>query len=124
MNGDTWRLFRDGQVIGEFVVDGGDFPWLNAGFHPKEGFDQVRKLFKDDLRLLELAGPPPLPDYICPMNPWDRQVALALRDRIEHVTGRPWLDAIASQLHVSEFILHIEGNRAWWRWTDEPFERE
>lgn len=59
-------------------------------------------------RLLGLppAGPPPLPDYICPMNPWDRRLVLALRDRIEHVTGRPWLDAIASQLHVSEFILY------------------
>jgi hypothetical protein len=59
-------------------------------------------------RLLDLppAGPPPLPDYICPMNPWDREVVLALRDRIERVTGRPWLDAIASQLHVSEFILY------------------
>jgi hypothetical protein len=52
------------------------------------------------------AGPPPLPDYICPMNVWDRQVVLALRDRIEQVTGRPWLDAIASRLHVSEFILY------------------
>jgi hypothetical protein len=59
-------------------------------------------------RLLGLppAGPPPLPDYICPMNPWDRRVVLALRDRIEAVTGRDWLDAIASELHVSEFILY------------------
>jgi hypothetical protein len=59
-------------------------------------------------RLLGLppAGPPPLPDYICPMNPWDRQVVLALKDRIEAVTRRPWLDAVASQLHVSEFILY------------------
>jgi hypothetical protein len=59
-------------------------------------------------RLLGLAppGPPPLPDYICPMNSWDREVVLAMRDRIEQVTGRPWLDAVASQLHVSEFILY------------------
>jgi Family of unknown function (DUF6492) len=59
-------------------------------------------------RLLGLppAGPPPLPDYISAMNTWDRQVVLAMRDRIEDVTGRPWLDAIASQLHVSEFILY------------------
>jgi hypothetical protein len=59
-------------------------------------------------RLLGLppGGPPPLPDYISAMTPWDRRVVLAMRDRIEHVTGRPWLDAIASQLHVSEFILY------------------
>lgn len=59
-------------------------------------------------RLLGLpqAGPPPLPDYVSALNVWDRRVVLALRDRIERVTGRSWLDAIASQLHVSEFILY------------------
>jgi hypothetical protein len=59
-------------------------------------------------RLLGLptAGPPPLADYICPMNAWDRRVVLALKNRIEQVTGRPWLDAIASQVHVSEFIIY------------------
>jgi Family of unknown function (DUF6492) len=59
-------------------------------------------------RLLGLpcAGPPPLPDYVSPMNAWAPEVVLALRDRIEEVTGRPWLDAIASQLHFSEFILY------------------
>jgi Family of unknown function (DUF6492) len=59
-------------------------------------------------RLLGLppAGPPPLPDYISPVNVWDRQTVLALRDRIEQVTGRNWLDAIGSQLHISEFMLY------------------
>jgi hypothetical protein len=59
-------------------------------------------------RLLGLppAGPPPLPDYISPLNSWDRNVVLALRDRIERITGRDWLDAIGSQLHCSEFILY------------------
>jgi hypothetical protein len=59
-------------------------------------------------RLLGLlpAGPPPLPDYVSAFNVWDRRVVLALRDRIEDVNGRPWLDAIASQLHISEFILY------------------
>ena len=59
-------------------------------------------------RLLDLppAGGPPLPDYVCPMNPWDREVVLAMRDRIERVTGKPWLDAFGSELHISEFILY------------------
>jgi hypothetical protein len=59
-------------------------------------------------RLLGLppAGPPPLPDYISAFNVWERRVVLALRERIEQVNGRPWLDAIASQLHLSEFILY------------------
>jgi len=59
-------------------------------------------------RLLGLPPPrpPPLPDYISAFNAWDRKIVLGLRDRIEEVTGRPWLDAIAAELHVSEFILY------------------
>jgi hypothetical protein len=59
-------------------------------------------------RLLGLppAGEPPLPEYISAFNVWDRRVVLKLRDRVEAVTHRPWLDAIASQLHVSEFVLY------------------
>jgi hypothetical protein len=48
----------------------------------------------------------PLPDYVSAFNVWDRRTALALRDRIQQVTGRPWLDAVAAQLHISEFILY------------------
>jgi hypothetical protein len=25
---------------------------------------------------------------------------------------------------VPEFLLHIEGQDAWWRWSDEPFASE
>jgi hypothetical protein len=49
---------------------------------------------------------PPLPDYISAFNVWDRGTVLAMCDRIQQVTGRPWLDAVAGQLHVSEFILY------------------
>lgn len=51
------------------------------------------------------AGPP-LPDYISPFNAWDRRTVLSLLDRIQYITGRAWLDAVASQLHFSEFILY------------------
>ncbi len=59
-----------------------------------------------DLLGLPPAGSPPLPDYISAFNVWDRRIVLALRERIEAVTKRPWLDAIASQLHISEFMLY------------------
>ena len=48
----------------------------------------------------------PLPDYVSAFNVWDRRTVLAMRDRIQQVTGRPWLDAVAGELHVSEFILY------------------
>jgi hypothetical protein len=50
--------------------------------------------------------PAPLPDYVSAFNVWDRHTVLRLQERIQQVTGRPWLDAMASQLHISEFILY------------------
>lgn len=52
------------------------------------------------------AAQPPLPDYVSAFNIWDRQTVLALRKRVQEVTGRPWFDAVARQLHFSEFILY------------------
>lgn len=49
---------------------------------------------------------PPLPDYISPFNVWSRATVLGLKNRIEAVTGQPWLEAVASHLHFSEFILY------------------
>lgn len=49
---------------------------------------------------------PPLPDYISAFNVWDRGTVLALLDRVERTAGRPWLDAVTGQLHVSEFMLY------------------
>ena len=49
---------------------------------------------------------PPLPDYMSAPNAWDRDVVLALHKRIEKVTGKHWMDAVAGQLHVSECILY------------------
>jgi hypothetical protein len=59
-------------------------------------------------RLLGLPSPESegLPDYISAFNVWDRRVVQALCDRIELVTGRPWFDALSTELHVSEFILY------------------
>jgi hypothetical protein len=59
-------------------------------------------------RLLGLppAGGEPLPDYISAFNVWERRIIQMLRERVEAVTGRPWLEAIGGELHFSEFILY------------------
>jgi hypothetical protein len=49
---------------------------------------------------------PPFPDYIHMPSVWDRSTVLALQEHIQHVTGRHWIDVVASQLHVSECILY------------------
>jgi hypothetical protein len=55
---------------------------------------------------LPQAPPPPLPDYVSPLNAWDPAIVRAMQQRIRETTGRDWLDAFNSQLHISEFILY------------------
>ena len=52
------------------------------------------------------APPPPLPDYVTPLNYWDPAVVRAMQQRIAENTGRDWMDAFNAQLHISEFILY------------------
>src|SRR5690606_7630698 len=52
------------------------------------------------------APPPPLPDYVTPLNFWDPAVARAMQRRITEVTGMNWMDAFNARLHISEFILY------------------
>lgn len=59
-------------------------------------------------RLLGLpeAPPPPLADYISALNTWDGELVRSCLRRVEEVGGRPWLQQVAAELHVSEFILY------------------
>jgi hypothetical protein len=59
-------------------------------------------------RLLGLppVSVPPLHDYVSPLNFWDPALVRAMQERIRETTGRHWLDAFNSQLHISEFILY------------------
>jgi len=45
-------------------------------------------------------------DYIGNMITWRRDNLLALHEHIERTTGKHWLRAVASQLHLSEYILY------------------
>jgi hypothetical protein len=49
---------------------------------------------------------PPLPDYVSPISVWDPVVVRALLAHIADVSGRHWVDAVAGQLHVSEFVIY------------------
>lgn len=58
-------------------------------------------------KLLGLATPTlPLPDYVSSFNVWERRVVLLLLDRINRVSHRHWIDAIAGRLSFSEHILY------------------
>jgi hypothetical protein len=100
----VWQLVDGEGLVAELVVTDGDFPWLNAEVRATERFERVRPLFEEELRQADrLDGGP---------AGWE-----AAYDRIRQAVrllapdGRP----------VPEFLLHIDGHVAWWRWSDESF---
>jgi hypothetical protein len=81
-----------------------DFPWLIASVQASPRFEDVRGVFDEEASLMDAGDPGPA---------WD---AIFARIRADFELLRP------DGFSVPEFILHIEGDWASWRWNDEPFE--
>ncbi|MEU4681139.1 hypothetical protein [Micromonospora sp. NPDC023737] len=108
-HGGNWTLHRrdDDRVLADLVVTDGGFPWLNARVDPGEGLAEVRPLFAEELRLLDRIDED--------VESWERAYE-AVRNAV--TLRRP------DGGDVAEFLLHIDGNEAWWRWSDEPFDED
>ena len=106
MPDDEWRLTSGEQIIARLVVTGSDFPWLHARVEPQDGFDDVRPMFDEELRLLDPLDDDNVAEWEDAYQRIRRSVSLVKPD------GHP----------VPEFLLHIEGLQAWWRWSDSPFQ--
>lgn len=100
----VWKLTGAHGLLAELVVTGGDFPWLSAEVRPTGRFERIRPLFQEELRALDRPDDDP--------ESWEAAYD-QVRQAVELVApdGRP----------VPEFLLHIDGHDAWWRWSDESF---
>lgn len=93
-----WRLHERDQLLGTLTVVRVRKPWLNAHFRCTPRFARWRSRFDDELALLN--------GLVAETTTWEetyRQLtrALTLRDPC----GR----------RVPGFLLHIDGDAAWWR---------
>lgn len=98
----SWQLQRRGEVLGEIVIDGANFPWLHGQFLPRPAFAEVKPWFDESLALVEAEN-------------FER-----FEDSYTRIAGSVSLVAAAGP--VAEFLLHIEDDRAWFRWSDKPFD--
>ncbi|NUT92810.1 MAG: hypothetical protein HOY78_12390, partial [Saccharothrix sp.] len=98
---------RGEELLGRIVIESGDFPWLCGRFLPEPAFSDVKPLFDEELTLVESD----LDDHV---EAWER-----IYDRI---TGA--LTLLSPRGPVPEFLLHVQGDEAWFRWSDEPFEED
>jgi hypothetical protein len=105
LTGEVWRLYQGEQLIAELIVTDYDFPWLNARLEAKAGFEALRPLFDEEAGLIDGVE-----DHT---DAWE-----AAYNRIREAVSL----AAPDGRRVPEFLLHIEGEDAWWRWSDEPFD--
>jgi hypothetical protein len=101
----AWHLTDGDQILGTLTVTDSDFPWLHGKFALVEAFSSWRAAFDEEFRLLETID-----DNVEEWEDAYRPIADALT--LRNPAGQP----------VAEFLLHIQGNDAWWRWSDEPFD--
>ncbi|WP_431949952.1 hypothetical protein [Actinacidiphila sp. bgisy167] len=109
--GGTWRVLHDGEPVGGITVEEADFPWLSGRFAPAPAFARVEPLFARELALMRVAMTAPAEED----EPWEAWEAAYNEVRRVVALSSP-------SGPVPEFLLHIEGGRAWFRWSDEPFD--
>ena len=81
------------------------FPWLSGRFSPGPAYGAVEPLFTRELALVE-------GDLDRNIEEWEAVHAEIGRRVALHSPDGP----------AADFLLHIRGDRAWFRWSDEPFE--
>jgi hypothetical protein len=101
--GAVWRLYAGDALVAELTVTKADFPWLHARFDARPGFEPLGALFAEELTFSESGDD----------DAWQTAYA-RIRSvvRLQYPDGRD----------VPEFLLHVDGATAWWRWSDEPFD--
>jgi hypothetical protein len=94
-----WELRKGDVLLGTLVAYDLDFPWFYCHFTPTEAFAPHRAGFDEDLRWLEVG-----------------EADEAYYDHYEKITADMKLIRTNSDSHhVKQFLLHIDGDKAWFR---------
>jgi hypothetical protein len=102
---EPWRLHDGDLTLALLYVTEQAFPWLHATVRADPGFSKVARLFADELRLLDELGDVETPEWTAAYE------AIRAATQLAGPDGRD----------VPEFLLHIDGDQAWWRWSDDAF---
>jgi hypothetical protein len=96
-----YQLRRGNDVLGRLTSCAPDFPWMCCKFEPSASFAEMKQLFDDELRLLNGE------DTIAWEDAYEKIRALKLR--LVRTNGED---------EISEFLLHIDGDEVWFRFSD------
>jgi hypothetical protein len=103
---DVWRLLRGTELVAEIHIEDADQPWLIGRLRPGPAYAEVAPLF-DELRALLRA------------DPRDSEAVRRVNDRVHEAVRM-----VAPHGPVAEFWLLPHGDQVWFRFSDEPFDRD
>ena len=95
---DDWLLKRENEVLGYLKYERTDQPFFYFRFEPEPAFATVRRLFEDEIRLLD-GGRDDEWMEICEQIDGLDLTLVSATDRTE----------------LRDFLLHIDGGSAWFR---------
>jgi hypothetical protein len=97
---DAALLLKRGETtLGTLRPYNTDFPRTNCKFEPTQGFDEIKPLFEEELRLLDAE------DFTAFEEAYEKIQAL----------GLSLVPADGRQI-IEDFLLHILGDEAWFRY--------
>jgi hypothetical protein len=100
---DVWKLYAGDELVADLVVTATDFPWLEARVEAQPALERYRELFDAEWAASDAGD-------------WD------VADKHYYEIRRALRLANPDGEDTAEFLLHIDGHKAWWRWADEPFD--
>jgi len=106
----------EGRVVADLVDIQGDFPWLGATVVPHDGYERIRPLFEAELAALKRTER----SKADPIDP-DAEAAWA---RAYEAIRAACILVDSDGQPIPEFLMHIDGDVAEWRWSDRVFEPE
>ena len=95
---ETWQLKRGAEVLAELLLTEVDQPWLFCSFQPAVAYSSVAAFFANDAALLKSG------DYDA------REAAMEAIDSL----GLTLVNTSSGE-SFSEFLLHIQEGKAWFR---------
>jgi hypothetical protein len=95
----NFHLYRGEQLLGTLTYASSDMPWEHGTFEPTPAFEEFRPLFDRELALLNADR----------MDEWEEAWS-EIEELGLHLKRGPASKAI------DEFLLHVDGSNAWWRY--------
>lgn len=94
-----WQLNGKGILYGSLFLERIDQPWYHCRFEPTNAFQEIERLFLEEIRVLNENT----------FDEWKQCYDAIDLLQLELRSGE-------SQRTIDDFLLHIEGKHAWFRY--------